>query len=155
MSLIFLPYTASRHLSGTHPQPGLRNAYIGDEQCHPQKLPQCGSNSSATPPCCICGTRGSAPRGGGSSCAPLPCLCSHWLTWLHWCPDKHFPASPSCPHRAQMAGRWAAPTRQSLGWAQRMFLYRLGKWFLIFFCVCPSLAQETASPTSTLSCSTV
>lgn len=32
-----------------------------------------------------------------------------------------------------MAGRWAAPTQQSLGWAQSVFLYLPGKWFLIFF----------------------
>lgn len=54
-----------------------------------------------------------------------------------------------------MAGRWAAPTRQSLGWAQSTRLYLLGKWFLILFCVCPFLAQETAFPTSTFSHSTI
>lgn len=54
-----------------------------------------------------------------------------------------------------MAGRWAAPTRQSLGWVQSTLLYLLGKWFLILFCVCPFLAQETAFPTSTFSHSTI
>lgn len=63
-----------------------------------------------------------------------------------------------------MAGRWAAPP-QSLVSAQSMKCTScfsiscrdrpLGMQRLLFFCVCSSLAEETASPTFALSCSTV
>ena len=53
----------------------------------PWKLSGCGSNLPLPTTAAV-----SAPvecsEGGRKSLAPLPCLCSHWLTWLHWCPNN-------------------------------------------------------------------
>jgi hypothetical protein len=48
---------------------------------------------------------------GGQFLCILPCMCSHLITWLHWCPAKHFSVSAPCPQGAQMAGRWATPCK--------------------------------------------
>lgn len=93
---------------------------------------------------------------GGRSGAPLPCLGSH-LTPVHWCPAACFSVSPFCPLGAHMAGRWAAPIRawyrlisaQSMRHPGCYHIFcrdwPLGKRFLIFFCVCSSLAEENCS----------
>lgn len=57
------------------------------------------------------------------SALPLLTL-AHLVTVV---PKQHFSAFSSGPQGAQMAGRWAAPSRQSLGWVQSRLFYLLAK----------------------------
>lgn len=77
-------------------------------------------------------------------------------------PSQMLLSSSLVPPGAHMAGRWAAP-QQSLVSAQSMKRTSclschdrpLGTQGLILFCICPSLAEEIAAPTSALPCSAV
>lgn len=61
---------------------------IGPSLC-PWKLSGCGSNLPLPPPPDpVVSAPVECSKGGRKSLAPLPCLCSHWLAWLQWCPNN-------------------------------------------------------------------